>query len=121
MRSITSQLLPWTFDAVFRHNQYLKFISRIDISFSCWSKSIENKLLGWLDSELGLEVVVGVVIANYLRIKIGDDHVGTTSLGESPVAAVTTDSVVSMDYSLAVFVQPSDQIEGVVGEEPSSV
>ena len=65
--------------------------------------------------------MLGVVVADDLSIEVRDDHVGSTSLSQSLVSTVAANSVVAVNNSLAVFVETSNEVEGIVREKSSSV
>ena len=66
-------------------------------------------------------MMVWVVIANYFSIQIWNDHVSSASLSEGPVTSVTANSIVSMDNAFPIFIEASNQVEGIVGKESSSI
>jgi len=121
MLSITSELPPLPLDPVLRHHQDLQLISRVYVPLGCRPESVEHQLGCSCDAEGGLLGVSRVVVAGHLRVQVGEDHVGSTSLGHGLVGPVASNGVVAVHNSLSVLVEASNQVEGVVREEPSSV
>lgn len=65
--------------------------------------------------------MLGVVVANDLGVEVRNDHMCSTSLSQGLVSTITADSIVTVDNSLAIFIKPSNKVEGIVREESSSV
>ena len=63
----------------------------------------------------------GIVVADDLSIKVRNNHMSSTSLSQSLVRTIATNSIVAMDSSFSVFINPCDKIEGIIGEKSSSV
>lgn len=65
--------------------------------------------------------MLGVVVSSDLCIQERQDHMGPTALSQSLIRAIAANSIVAIDDALAVIVEASDEVEGVIGEEPPSI
>ena len=62
-----------------------------------------------------------VVVPSHLSIKVGNYHVGSTSLGQGFVGSIAANGVIAVYNSLAIFIETSHEVEGVVREKPATV
>lgn len=62
-----------------------------------------------------------VVVSDDFGIQVGNDHMCSTSLSQSSVCTIATDGIITVDNALAIFIKSCYQVEGIIGEESSSV
>ena len=66
-------------------------------------------------------MVIRIVIAHYLGIQVGDNHMCTTALCQSSVTSIAADGIISVYDSFPIFVESCYKIESVIWEKSTSI